>query len=70
MSTKIFRQFNGEDGAVINISKADEPVSASEILVREEIRRLSDNAAEIKRLGDQVEVQAVEAQAVEAPAKE
>lgn len=35
--------------------KIDAPISASEKLVREEVKKLTENAAEIKKLKEQVE---------------
>jgi len=46
----------GDDKKIVP-PKIDAPVSASEKLVREEIRKLTENATEIKKLKEQVEKQ-------------
>jgi transposase len=46
-----------DDDKKIVPPKIDAPISASEKLVREEIKKLTENAAEIKKLKEQVERQ-------------
>lgn len=58
MKTIFLSQLNTDKdgGKKIVLPKTDDtPVSASEKLVREDIKKLTDNAEEIKKLKEQVE---------------
>ena len=58
MRTLFLSQLNTDKdgGKKIVVPKTDDtPVSASEKLVREDIKKLTDNAEEIKKLKEQVE---------------
>ena len=49
-----FLQFNKKKDS-IHVPTTDEPISASEELVKEDIRKLNENAEEIKELKEQIE---------------
>jgi len=54
MTKSYLSQFNKKDGKQIKLPESDKPLSTSEKLVREEVRRLAENAEEIKKLKEQI----------------
>lgn len=60
MSNIFLSQLNiakGDDKKIIMPKTDEAPVSATEKLVREDIKRLTQNSEEIKKLKEQVEVE-------------